>query len=122
MPPGLIEKNERMSAGRHRKREFRQMESHGLGVARGKNEPGTFALGGANGAEDVGRTRPLVVWRGRSRPAPCPAAGDLVFLPNASFVLEPDFYRFAGRLFCGDFVHEITEVFLKAAVACTSCA
>jgi hypothetical protein len=53
MPPDLIEKNERMSAGRHRKREFRQMESHGLGVARGKNEPGTFALGGANGAGEA---------------------------------------------------------------------
>jgi hypothetical protein len=39
MPPGLIEKNERMTAGRHRKEDFRQMECHGLGVAREKNEP-----------------------------------------------------------------------------------
>ena len=122
MPPGLIEKNERMSTGRHHKRDFRQMERHRLAVARGKNEPGTFSPGGANGAEDVGRTRPLVVWRGRPGPASCPAAGDLVFLPDASFVLEPDFYRFAGRLLCSDFVHEITEVFLKSAVASTSCA
>ncbi len=98
------------------------MESHRLAVARGKNEPGTFSLGGANGAEDIGRTRPLAGWRGRPGPAPCPAAGDLVFLPDASFVLEPDFYRFAARFFCGDFVHEITEVFLKSAVASTSCA
>src|ERR1700730_17947672 len=88
----------------------------------GRTSPAPFPSAGQMAPKDVGRTRPLVVWRERSRPAPCPAAGDLVFLPDASLVLEPDFYQFAARLFCGDFVHEITEVFLKSAVASTSCA
>jgi hypothetical protein len=58
----------------------------------------------------------------RPGPALGPAAGDLVFLLAASFVLGPDFYRFAGRLLGGDFVDEITEVFLKSAAASASCA
>ena len=54
MPSGLIEKNERVSARRDRKRDFRKMEGHGLGVAGGQDEPGAFSLGRTDRPEDIG--------------------------------------------------------------------
>jgi len=48
--------------------------------------------------------------------------GDLVFLPYPSFVLKPNLYRLARRLFCGRLLHESEKVFLKAAAASSSCA
>ena len=60
MPPGLIEKNERMSAGRDRKRDFFEMKRHGLAVAEGKDEPGAFSFGRTDGTENIGRASPLI--------------------------------------------------------------
>ena len=122
MPSGLIEDENGMRAGSNRKRDLFQMESHGLGVARGKNETGAFSLYRADGAEDVGRVRPLVVRRRRPCPALGPSAGDLVLLTDASLVLEPNLYWFAASLPCAGFVREGEEVFLKSAAASSSCA
>jgi hypothetical protein len=91
------------------------MQGHGLAVAGGEYEPGAFSFGRADGAENIGRTRPLVVRRRRPCPAFRPSAGDLVFLPDAGFVLEPKLYLLAASLVRGDFLHEGEKVFLKAA-------
>jgi hypothetical protein len=93
-----------------------------LQEARRKNETGAFSLYRADGAGDAGRRRPLAVRRRRPRPALGPSAGDLVFLSDASFVLEPNLYRLAMSLPCGGFLHEGEEVFLKSAAASSSCA
>ena len=53
MPPGLIEKNERMRAWCDRKRDF-EMQGHGLAVAGGEDKPGAFSFGRADGAENIG--------------------------------------------------------------------
>jgi hypothetical protein len=63
MPSRLIEKNERMNAWRDRKRDFFETEGHGLAVAGGQDEPGAFSFGRADGAENIGRRRPLAARR-----------------------------------------------------------
>ena len=87
MPSRLIEKNERMRVGRDRKRDFFQMKRHGLAVAGGEDEPSAFSIGRTDGAEDIGRCRPLIMRRGGACSTLGPAAGDLVLLPDAGFVL-----------------------------------
>lgn len=122
MPSRLIKKKDSVRAGRDRKRDFLQMKRHGFTVAGGEYEPGAFSFGRADGAENIGRTRPLVVRRRRPCPAFRPSAGDLVFLPDPSFVLKPNLYRLARSLFCGCLLHEGEKVFLKATAASSSCA
>jgi hypothetical protein len=60
------------------------------------------------------------VRRRGARPTLCPAAGNRVLLPDASFVLPPDFYRLAARLFCDCLFEEGGEVFLKAMTVSSS--
>jgi hypothetical protein len=55
MPSCLIEKNERMRSWRDRERDFLEMQGHGLAVAKGKDEPGAFSFGGADGSKNIGR-------------------------------------------------------------------
>src|SRR5580704_8446969 len=112
MPSRPIEKNERVRAGRDRKRDFFQMKRHGLAVAGGEDEPGAFSFGRADGAENIGRTRPLVVRRGGACSTLGPAAGDVVLLPDAGFVLEPKLYLLAASLVRGDFLHDSRGGFL----------
>src|ERR1017187_6575142 len=97
MPSRLIHQQHGMGTGRDGKRYLGKMERHGFGIAEWQHQPRALAKFGTDRAEDVGRFRPLVL-RGRW---PCPASGpaprDLVFLADAGFVLEPDFYRCAVR-------------------------
>src|SRR3977135_1321123 len=64
-----------------------------------EGKPGAFSFGRAEGAENIGRTRPLVVRRRRPCPAFRPSAGDLVFFPFPIFPLKPNLYRLARSLF-----------------------
>jgi len=86
MPSCLIEKNERMRSWRDRERDFRKMQGHGLAVATGKDEPGPFSFGGADGSENIGRCRPLIARRRGPGPALCPSPSDLVFLSDPGLV------------------------------------
>ena len=92
MPGGLIDKHGCVPPGRDLCRDFCQVEGHCLGVAGGQDEAAAFALTRANGAENIGGRRALVLrsrWPGASlRPAAC----DLVLLPDAGFIAEPDLY------------------------------
>src|SRR6476660_7573318 len=83
----------------------------------GSTSPAPFSFGRADGAENIGRTRPLVVRRRRPCPAFRPSAGDLVFLPYPSFAFKPNLYRLARSLFCGCLLHEGEKVFLKPPAA-----
>jgi len=67
------------------------MQGHRLGVARGQNQPGTLAFGRADGSEDVGGLRTLIVRCDRPRAAPRPAPRDLVLLADPGLISEPEF-------------------------------
>src|SRR5260370_28085351 len=117
MPTGLIEKQDGVGAWHDRPGDFRQMQCHGGGVAEGQDEARAGSPCWANGAEDVGRARPLIVRRRWPRPAPCPSPCDLVLLPDPGFVLEPDFYRLARPLPLRDLCQVDGELFLNPSSA-----
>jgi len=118
MPARLVHQQHSVGAGRDGERDLGKMKSHGFGVAKWQDQAGTLAQLGADGAKDVGRFGPLVL-RGRwSRPAPGPAARDLVLLADTRFVLEPDFYRCSARESGFDLCPRRSEApFLKASIA-----
>src|SRR3546814_7607763 len=65
------------------------MQGHGFGIAEGQYQPRALAVFRADRAEDIGRFRPLILWRRWPRPTSGPAPGDLVLLADPRFVLEP---------------------------------
>lgn len=108
-----------MSAGIDYRRDLGEVDGHGVGVAPRHDEPRAFARLRADGAEDVGGFRALVMGCRRPRAAPRPAAGDPVLLADARLVGEPELYRRAGRERLADRRQPVGEVFLKAAI-CSS--
>src|SRR5260370_34369423 len=109
-----------MGSRRHRLGDYGKMQSHRGGIAAWQNRTGRGSSRRTDGAEDVGRAGPLIMRRRGSRPAPRPAPGDLVLLPDPGLVLEPDLYRLARRVALGDLVEAGGEVFLNAAMASAS--
>ena len=97
MPAGLVQKEHGMGAGSDMRRDLLQVLGHGAGVAPGHDEPGGLAFLWADRSEDVGPFGALIVRRRRACAAPRPAAGDLVLLADARFVLPPDLYLDTGR-------------------------
>src|SRR3546814_10163350 len=73
------------------------MQGHGFGIAEGQYQPRALAVFRADRAEDIGRFRPLILWRRWPRPTSGPAPGDLVLLADPRFVLEPYLYARAPR-------------------------
>jgi hypothetical protein len=63
VPSGLVDKKDGVSARCDGRCDFGQMQAHRLGVAAGQDKSGTLARAGADGAEDIGRGGPLVLWR-----------------------------------------------------------
>jgi hypothetical protein len=122
VPTGLIEQHDGVRAGCHGLRYLLDVQGHGVRVAAGQDEAGRLGLGGADGAEDVGRLRALIARRRRSRAAPRPSAGDLVLLAHPGFVLEPDLYGLAAGLARRDLRQERGEVFSNAVSASSSLA
>jgi len=120
VPAGLIEQQNGMGSGRHRSGDLDQMQSHGGGIAAWQNKAGGDPLGRADGPEDVGRARPLIVRCRGARPALGPSPGDLVLLSNPGLVLKPHLYRLARRVALGDLVEAGGEVFLNAASVAAS--
>src|SRR5260221_2786038 len=122
MPTGLVQQQHGMGAWSHGSRDLGQVQFHGLCRAAGKHEAGCLALCRANGTEDVCRAGALVLRRDRSRAAPGPATGELVFLANAGFVLKPDLYWLSACMTRRDRRQLRCKVFLKSGIASTACA
>src|SRR5260370_4711827 len=120
VPAGLIEQQNSMRSRRHRLGDLGQMQSHRSGIAARQDKTGPGSSCRADGAEDVGRACPLIVWGRGPRPAPCPSPGDLVLLADPGVVLKPDLYRLARCVALGDLVEALGEVFLNAARASAS--
>ena len=98
--------------------DFREVQVHRFGIAEGQDQSRALALFRADGTEDIGRCGSLIPRRARASAALGPPAGDLVLLPDAGLVLEPNLYRFdIDRLFARNFVQARGEVFLKSSIA-----
>src|SRR3546814_10402526 len=68
----------------------------------GQYQPRALAVFRADRAEDIGRFRPLILWRRWPRPTSGPAPGALVLLADPRFVREPYLYARAPREGCSD--------------------
>ncbi len=120
MPTGLIEDDDGVGVRFDGPRDLLQVEGHGFAIAARQHQARALALLGADGAKDVGRAGALIVrcaWPGA---ALGPSSGDLVLLPDAGFILEPELYVFAPGLLGCDLCQLGGEVFLKAAMASAS--
>lgn len=117
MPARLIQDHDGMRIRRDRDADLFKMSLHGRCIAPRHDESGTFALHRTDGAEDVGRDRALIVRRPWARTAFGPSAGQLVLLPDASFILEPDFNLDAGSDLFPDRGQLGGEVFLNVSIA-----
>ena len=109
-----------MSAGRDGLGDLGEVKAHALARAAREHETGSLALRRADGAEDVGRLRSLILGRRGPGAALGPAPGDLVLLPDASLVGEPEFYRLAVGFGGCDRRQTSAELFLKTATAASS--
>ena len=99
-----------------------EMQVHRRGVAEGQDETRGLAFGRTDRAEDVGRSRALVLGRRWPCAAESPPPCDLVLLADPGLVAEPDFYALARRRAGGDLRQADGELFLKTAAASGSCA
>ena len=111
-----------MRAWRDHRTDLVKVRRHRLGIAMRHDEACRLAFGRTDRAEDIGRLCALIVRCGWPCSAPGPAAGDLVLLADARFILKPQLYFGAGRERLADFRHTGREVFLKASIASRSCA
>ena len=86
----------------------------------GMTRGGAGAARRADGAEQVGPSKPPVAADPRTRAAFGPDAGQRALLADPRFILKPDFNRPAGKLRrdCG--ACQLGEVFLKASCASRS--
>jgi len=107
-----------MGRGCNRFGDLRKMQVHGLAVASWQDQGRTLALPGADRAEDVGGSGPLVARRAGASATLGPAAGDFVLLTDAGLIGEPDLYRAAvDALRARDRFQTRGEAFLKLSIA-----
>ena len=91
MPSGPVEHDEGMGAGLDGEGDLGEMGVECIRVGVGHDKAGGLAFHRADGAEDVGRDRSLVLGRRRACAAFRPSPGDLVLLSDAGLVLPPNF-------------------------------
>ena len=116
MPPGAVEQQDGVRAARDATRDFVQMHLHRLGICIGQCERRADATRRANSAKEIGVFIALVGGLARSCSASCPLANQAVLLPDARFVLEPDFDRLALWNVGEMRVQRGREVFLNVAM------
>lgn len=95
VPAGLIHDDDGVCAGSDSLADLGEVEVHREGIAPGQYQPGAGAARRADRAKDVGPFRALIMRRAGACAAPGPAPGNLVLLPDARLVLEPDFQCYA---------------------------
>lgn len=117
MPSGLIENDHGMSAAFNRGADLAKMRLHGVSVTPRHDETSTFPFCRADGAKNVSPLCALIMRGAGTCSSPRPAAGNLVFLPNSGFILEPDFYLRGSSKPVPDRCQLGGEVFLKSSMA-----
>ncbi len=113
MPAGLIHDDDGVCARRDSHADLGEVEVHREGIAPWQDQPGAGAARRADRSKDVGPFRALIVRRDGACAAPGPAPCDLVLLPDARLVLEPDFQCYARADLFPDTVQRFGETFLK---------
>ena len=116
MPAGSVEKEGGMGVGGDGGADLAEMLLHVGCVAERQDDAGALALGRADRTEDIGSSGALVVRRARPGAALRPPAGELVLLPDAGLVLEPELYVLAG-VRGSDLHHALRKTLLKASIA-----
>ena len=110
VPACLIDQQHGVGARRNGLGDLGEMEVHRLGIASGQDQGCALALFRADRPEDVGRCGTLIAGRTRAGTALRPPAGDLVLLPDARLVLEPNLYCLdSDGLFARDFIQARRE-------------
>src|SRR5215204_6269607 len=118
VPSGPVDEEHGMGSRRHLGCDLGQVQVHGFGVAGRQDQSSSLALARADGAEDVGRGRALIVWCRGPRPPPGPPPRDLILLADARLVREPDLYPArSDALLPRDLVQARREAFLKSSTA-----
>ena len=113
VPAGLVHQQHGMSIARDGGADLGEMQAHRRGVAVGQHEGRAFALGGADGTEQIGRSGALVLRGRRASAAFGPAPGDAVLLTDPRFILEPNLYALAGGGTLRDLSQRGGELFLN---------
>jgi len=121
VPAGLIENEDRVSAGGYSCSDLVEMKLHGFGVAERQNEGSAGSMFRADSTEQIGRLGALIMNGSGTRSCPGPAISEFVLLADPHLVLEPDLYRCARRESGADFCHAVGKVFLNASMASGSC-
>ena len=93
MPSGAVEHQDGVGALGDVARDFIEVKLHCLGVGEGQRERGADAACGTDGAEEIRAFVALIGGLARPRSSPGPLTHEAVLLPDAGFVLEPDFDR-----------------------------
>jgi hypothetical protein len=123
VPASLVDQEDGMGSGRDCFGDLREMQVHRLAVAGRQDQGRALAFLGADRAEDIGGSGPLVARRAGAGATLGPAARDFVLLADAGLVGEPDFYRVAvDALRTRDRLQTGGEVFLKFSIASAACA
>ena len=114
VPSGPVDEEHGMGSQRHLGCDLGQVQVHGFGVVGRQDQGSSLALARADGAEDVGRGRALIVWRRGPRSPPGPPPCDLVLLADARLVRGPDLYPVCSdALLPRDLVQVRREAFLN---------
>lgn len=111
VPAGLIKDEDGMCAGIDCGADLGEMGVHRLGVAPRQDQADSLTFLRTDGAEDAGPFGAQILWGAGPRAALGPAAGDLVFLADPSFVLVPNFDFHLRIELCPDRLQLGGEVF-----------
>ena len=120
MPTRAVQCHDSESARADPAADFLQMQVHGLGIGVRQHQTRPDTACRADSAEQGGTFVALIAQRGGSAAALRPDAGQAAFLPNARFVLPPQFDGLAFRGRGDDGGNQIGKVFLRASCAAAS--
>src|SRR5258708_2289127 len=122
VPGRLVENDQRVRAGCNSQADLVDMLLHGFGVGMRHDDCYSNIAARTDCAEKISIFVTLVLWLARSRALFGPLVDQTVLLSNTHLILEPDLDRRCRRKCIHNLCDQSGEVFLKAAIACGSCA
>ncbi len=114
MPAGAVEDDDGMASSCDVATDLGEVQVHGLAVDMRQNERRSEIAFGTDGTEQIGPVVTLVARCARPGAALGPDAGQRALLPDAGFVLPPDFDRLVARVRRDAGTDQIREIFLCA--------
>lgn len=114
MPPSAVEHDDGVASGCDVTTDLGEVQVHGFAVDVRQNERRSEIAFRTDGTEQIGPGVTLVARCARSGAALGPDAGQRALLPDAGFVLPPDFDRLVARVRRDAGADQIRKVFLCA--------